>query len=43
MLYDNLRAAGSILTGYDPHADGCGSGVAVVSGYLAADYGLVNR
>ncbi|OGQ36352.1 MAG: hypothetical protein A3F16_05155, partial [Deltaproteobacteria bacterium RIFCSPHIGHO2_12_FULL_43_9] len=40
VLYDNLRAVGSVLTGYDPHADGCGSGVAVVTGYLAAEYGL---
>lgn len=40
VLYDNLRAAGSVLTGYDPHADGCGSGVAVATGYLASEFGL---
>ncbi|HLB59343.1 MAG TPA: anaerobic glycerol-3-phosphate dehydrogenase subunit GlpB [Bdellovibrionota bacterium] len=39
VIFDNLRASGSILTGYDPHREGCGSGVAAVTGFIAANYG----
>lgn len=39
ILYDNLRGAGSIISSYDPHSEGCGSGVAVATGFLAAEYG----
>ncbi len=34
-LYSNLRAAGSVIGGYRAAADGSGSGVALLSGWLA--------
>lgn len=34
-LFANLRVAGSVLSGYNAAAGGCGSGVATLSGWLA--------
>ena len=34
-LFDNLRVAGSVLSGYNASAGGCGSGVVALSGWLA--------
>ncbi len=34
-LHETFFAAGSVIGGYDPHVDGCGLGVAVVTGYRA--------
>lgn len=36
ILYDNLYAAGNVLGGYDHTHQGCGAGVAILSGVLAA-------
>lgn len=33
--YNNLFAAGSVIGGYDPMADGCGLGTALVTGIIA--------
>ena len=34
-LFGNLFCAGSVIRGYDPYRDGCGTGVAAVTGYIA--------
>lgn len=34
-VFENLRCAGSVIGGYDAQRDGCGSGVALLTGWLA--------
>ncbi|PJC87045.1 anaerobic glycerol-3-phosphate dehydrogenase subunit B [Vibrio sp. HA2012] len=42
-IINNLFCAGSILSGYNPVAHGCGGGVAISTGYFAAQQILAER
>jgi glycerol-3-phosphate dehydrogenase subunit B len=40
VAYDNLFAAGSVLTGFDPSHERCRAGVSILSGTIAAQHAL---